>query len=89
MDYLTAVDLTLLADPQARKTVSQFYGVSVRQIRRWHSDAGDLGTRQARMQARYQERLPCPLSRLNPTILRHLMEWGGEAYRQAVRNRKR
>jgi len=89
IDYLTAVDLGLLADRNARQIVSVHYGVTGRQVGRWLGDAGGLEARQALMEARYQERLPGPVSRLNPKILRKLMEWGGEAYQQAVRQRKR
>lgn len=89
VDYLTAVELGLLEDPHPGKTVGEHYGVTVRQVRRWDSASGDLDTRRSRMEARYQERLPGPISRLNPKMLRFLMECGGESYQQAVRSHKR
>ncbi|MEQ1802603.1 MAG: hypothetical protein ABL989_11825 [Gammaproteobacteria bacterium] len=89
VDYLTAVELGLLKDPHPSKTVGEHYGVTLRQVRRWHSESGDLDTRRSRMEDRYQERLPGPISRLNPKILRFLMECGGESYQQAIRSQKR
>jgi hypothetical protein len=88
VDYLTAVDLGLLPDRDAQQRVSEHYDVSLRQVRRWRTDAGDLVAREALMKARYQELIPGPLSRLKPTILRQLMEWGGDAYQQEAARKK-
>jgi len=88
-DYLTAVDLGLLTDPAPHQTVATHYGVSIRQVRRWHQEEGNLTARRSSMERRNQHLEQGPSSRLNPQVIRTLMQMGGERYRRLTRKQGR
>lgn len=86
-DYLTAVDLGLLTDGTPHKTVANHYGVSIRQVRRWHRGEGDLEVRRSRMERRYKNLALGSMPGLNPRVIERLMEIGGDRYRRLSRKK--
>jgi len=86
--YLTAADEGIVQDSRSRTTVSESYGVTVQQVRRWCKSIGSDARRRKDLGDLLSETWPNVQSKDKPRLLRKLMKAYSGEYREARERQK-
>ena len=81
VDYITAADLEVVADPRARTTVAECYGVSRQQVYRWVQAAGNGPQRAKQLSEKYRDIEARSQNNAALRIITKLMKISADDYR--------